>query len=125
MKPHLLTPLLHNGDTYLIGQLPTQTDPAAASRASQQAQQTPATPQQARQSPTADLNRDGFVTLDEVVALRDAGLDDHEITRRLLATHQVFALTANQEDYLINRGVSRTVVDRLHTLNPPAATQPH
>src|SRR5438067_2420951 len=58
---------------------------------------------------TADLNNDGFVTMDEVVAMRKAGLSDDEMIRRLRATQQVFDLTASQENYLRDQGVSRRV----------------
>jgi hypothetical protein len=113
--------LLGAGGGWLIGQQVDKKNDKDAEKAAEQAQQTPATPQQARQSATADLNKDGFVTLDEVVAMREAGLDDQEMVKRLEATGQVFQLTASQEDYLINRGVNRGVVDELRTMNQPAA----
>lgn len=113
--------LFSAGNGYIIGQLPDKTNRAEAEAAGKQGQQTPASPQQARQSATADLNKDGFVTMDELVAMRDAGLDDQEMIRRLEATGQVFQVTANQEDFLISRGVSRAVLDRLHRLSPPSA----
>jgi hypothetical protein len=116
--------LLGAGGGYLIGQQADKKDKTEAQKASDKAQQAPATPAQARQAATADLNKDGFVTLDEVVAMRDAGLDDQEMIKRLRSTGQVFDLTASQEDYLINHGVNRTVVDRLRTLNQTPGAQP-
>lgn len=98
--------------------------------AAEKAQQSPATAQEARAATTADVNSDGFVTLDEVVALDQANLSDDEIIQRLRATDQVFDLTEEQRRYLLNRGVSQTVVDRLETLNQtpandiPATTNP-
>jgi hypothetical protein len=80
-------------------------------------QQTPATPEQARTATTADVNSDGFVTLDEVVALEQANLTDDQIIDRLRATNQVFDLTEEQRRYLRDRGVSQDVIDRLPTLN--------
>jgi hypothetical protein len=87
-------------------------------------QQTPATPEQARTATTADVNSDGFVTLDEVVALEQAGLTDDQIIDRLRATNQVFDLTEEQRRYLLDRGVSQDIVDRLATLNQTGVTQP-
>jgi hypothetical protein len=87
-------------------------------------QQTPATPDQARAAITADVNNDGFVTLDEVVALEQANLSDDQIIERLRATKQVFDLTAEQRRYLLDGGVSQTVIDRLATLNQTGTTQP-
>ncbi|HEX7862731.1 MAG TPA: glycine zipper domain-containing protein [Verrucomicrobiae bacterium] len=86
-------------------------------RAAEQAQTAPATPEQARTATTADVNTDGFVTLDEVVALEQAQLSDDEILSRLRATDQVFDLTEEQRWYLLDKGVSQNVVDQLATLN--------
>ncbi len=66
---------------------------------------------------TADLNDDGFVTMDEVIAMDQAGLSDREMLARLEATDQVFELTDTQEQYLINQGVSPYVVSEMQTLN--------
>jgi hypothetical protein len=81
------------------------------------AQEAPATPQEARTATTADINSDGFVTLDELVALEQANLTDEEIIQRLRATDQVFKLTEEQRRYLLDRGVSQNVIDQLATLN--------
>ena len=73
---------------------------------------------------TADLNGDGYVTLDEVVAMQRAGLSDYEIVNRLRATPQVFSLTPQQEHYLTDRHVSKDVVNAirdLQKLNEPTA----
>lgn len=85
--------------------------------AAERAQQSPATPEQARTATSADVNADGFVTLDEVVALEQANLTDEQIIERLRATNQVFDLTEEQRRYLLDRGVSQSVVSQLETLN--------
>lgn len=86
-------------------------------RAEENSQNNPATPAAARAATTADINHDGYVTLDEVVALDQAGLTDDEIMARLRSTNQVFNLTEEQKQYLLDKGVSRTVVDQLPFLN--------
>ena len=93
--------------------------------ADQAAQQNPATAEQARTATTADLNNDGFVTLDEVVAMRQAGLSDDQMIQRLRATGQVFNLTEEQQRYLVDRGVSQNVIAQMPTLNqnPAAVSQ--
>lgn len=85
--------------------------------ASRKAEEAPVTATQAKTSPSADVNSDGFVTLDEVVALKDANLTDDQIIERLRATKQVFELTTEQRRYLADKGVSQNVIDRLITLN--------
>jgi hypothetical protein len=81
-----------------------------ATEAVEKAQNDPATAEDARNAETADLNKDGFVTLDEVVAMDDAGLSDDDMIQRLEATKQEFALTAEQEKYLKDKGVNDKVV---------------
>ena len=81
------------------------------------AQRNPATAEQARRASTADINDDGFVTLDEVVAMEKAGFEDREIITRLEATGQVFDLNESQEQVLLDNGVSRTVVNRMTRIN--------
>jgi len=89
-------------------------------RAEENSQSNPATPAAARAATTADINHDGFVTLDEVVALEQGGLKDDEIIARLRSTNQVFNLTEEQKRYLLDRGVSQNVVDQLPLLNQGA-----
>lgn len=88
----------------------------AARRANQQAERQPATAANARNSDTADLNHDGFVTLDEVLAMKHAGLSDSELITRLAATGQVFALTDRQQQYLRDRGINQNVIDAMLSL---------
>ncbi|HXE52187.1 MAG TPA: hypothetical protein VN541_04195 [Tepidisphaeraceae bacterium] len=98
---------------WLIGANPKMLSPGhedAAKRANQQAEQRPAQMDHARKSDTADLNNDGFITLDEVLALKQGGLSDHEIISRLRATGDVFALNDRQMQYLADRGISARVI---------------
>jgi hypothetical protein len=68
-------------------------------------------------STTADLLNDGFVTLDDVVAMKLAGLTDDEILQRLQATGQVYTLTQSQEKYLQGQGISKYAIMQMETLN--------
>ncbi|MGN6386139.1 MAG: hypothetical protein ACTHMT_07855, partial [Verrucomicrobiota bacterium] len=65
-----------------------------------------------------------FVTLDEVVAMKNAGLDDTQMIDRLKATKQVFNLSDEQKKYLTDRGVSQSVVDQMATLNQNLQDRP-
>lgn len=112
------------GGGYLIG---SQTDwfegdddgdaRSAARQSIDEAQNDPATPSEARRASTADINQDGFVTLDEVVAMQRAGLGDAEMIDRLEATGQVFDLTNEQREYLVAEGVSRSVIRDMLRIN--------
>ena len=118
--------LLGAGAGYVIG---TQVHKGeghneAADDAARRAQSAPATPQQALNATTADLNGDGFVTMDEVVAMKQAGLANQQMVERLRATGQVFELTAQQQDYLRNNGVDNFVIDQMRTLNRGLASTP-
>jgi hypothetical protein len=88
-----------------------------AIQANERAQQNPARPEDVAGAETADLNSDGFVTLDEVVAMREAGLSDSEMISRLEATDQYFELSSQQEQYLRERGVSRTVITAMREMD--------
>ena len=94
-----------------------------AIKANERAQREPADPKDVDRTTTADLNDDGFVTLDEVVAMDKAGLSDREMIRRLERTQQYFELTDEQEQYLMDNGVSRDVVVALRTMNPEQPRQ--
>lgn len=99
----------------------------AARQASERAEQHPANPADAQAAPTADLNNDGFVTLDEVLAMRRAGLDDATMIRRLQATGQVFTITDRQQQYLRDRAVDQQVIDAMKSMhaNGTAAASTH
>jgi len=92
-------------------------DSAGAERAISTAQSSPATSDQAKNATTADINRDGFVTLDEVTAMKSAGLSDSEMLGRLRATSQVFELTATQERILREQGISQQVITEMEQMN--------
>jgi hypothetical protein len=94
-----------------------ENDRDAAATATRKSQENPATAEDARQAMTADLNLDGFVTLDEVAAMKTAGFTDEKMIERLKATDQVFELTADQAQYLRDKGVSQTVIDEMAQLN--------
>ena len=105
---------------YLIGaqtEKVNSNDRDAAIEANRRAETRPATAEEASVATTADVNKDGFVTLDEVVAMEKANLSDEQIISRLDATDQIFELTPEQERYLLDRGVSRTIVNRLPEMN--------
>jgi hypothetical protein len=73
---------------------------------------------------TADLNRDGFVTLDEIVSMRNSGVSDDEMIRRIQATGLTFDLNEDQRKYLSDHGVSATVINQLPTINRTYTTAP-
>lgn len=108
------------GGGYLIGANKDKIlnkDREDAEEASERAARRPATADDVDEADTGDLNDDGFVTMDEVVAMQDAGLSDREILRRLEDTGQVFELTADQQDFLRDNGVSSRVVNGMEELN--------
>jgi hypothetical protein len=73
---------------------------------------------------TADLNHDGFVTLDEIVKLEKDGASDDEILRRVQATGLTFDLNDEQRKYLSDHGVSGTVINQLPAINRGYSTVP-
>ena len=89
-----------------------------AKAAAKKAEENPAKAEDVKNSTTADLNSDGFVTLDEVVALEKAGLKDRDIVDRLEATQQYFELTSDQQKYLRDRGVSETIISAMERMQP-------
>lgn len=108
------------GGGYLIGANKDRIlghDTTGAEAAVRNAQAHPATPQKALNAQTADLNGDGFVTMDEVVAMRQAGLSDQQILDRMRATGQVFELAPEQQAYLRNNGVDQYVIDQIPQVN--------
>ena len=122
----LIGGLIGAGGGYLIGaniDKITGKDTAGAEQANTRAQNNPATAEQARNATSADVNHDGFVTMDEVVAMKKAGLSDNEIIDRLRASGQVFELTEQQRNYLRNQGLSQNVIDTMPTLNHQAREQ--
>jgi hypothetical protein len=92
-------------------------DKNSAESAGQRAKTTPVTAEQARTAKTADVNNDGFVTLDEVSAMKDAGLTDREMLNRLEATGQIFDLSDEGKQFLRDKGVSENVIRQMQDLN--------
>ncbi len=88
-----------------------------AQQAVEQARTQPATAADVDGADTADLNDDGFVTLDEVEAMGKAGLNDEEMLDRLRATNQVFELSTGQRDQLRNAGISQNVIAEMENIN--------
>jgi hypothetical protein len=109
------------GAGYLIGARTDWFDDPDRDRearaAIREAEVSPATLDDVRASSTADLNRDGFVTTDELTAMQRAGLSDDEMLQRLRATGQIFDLSPRQEEALIAAGVSRRVVAEMPDIN--------
>ena len=92
-----------------------------AIKASEKAQANPAKASDVKDSTTADLNDDGFVTLDEVVAMKDAGLSDKEMIKRLERTQQYFELTDEQMKYLRDHEVDSKVIQAMRDMRPDEA----
>jgi hypothetical protein len=108
------------GGGYLIGAQKEKIDKQKAEearQASDRAERNPARPDDVSRSRTADLNDDGFVTMDEVVAMRKSGLSDREMIDRLERTDQIFELTDRQIEHLRDRGVSTRVIDAMLDMN--------
>ena len=109
------------GGGYLIGAQKDKLDEEKreeALAAHRKAEQNPARPADVEKARTADLNDDGFVTLDEVIAMERANLSDREMIERLERTGQVFELTEEQERYLEDRGVSHEVIVEMRRMYP-------
>lgn len=81
------------------------------------AQSNPATVDDVYGSYDADLNDDGLVTKDELIALSNAGLSSDEIIDRLEATNQVFSVSDAQRQDLLAAGVDPQVVYELNEIN--------
>ena len=117
----LIGGVLGAGGGYLIGAQKDKLDEKKrdeAVAAHRRAEQNPAKAEDVERTRTADLNDDGFVTLDEVVAMERANLSDREMVDRLERTGQVFELTEEQERYLEDRGVSREVIVEMRRMSP-------
>jgi hypothetical protein len=112
--------LIGAGGGYVVGanmERVREEDREGAREAAVRAQERPATVEDALTATTADLNNDGFVTLDEVIAMHRAGFSDQRMIDYMEATDQVFELTPEQRQHLISQGVSRNVVDQMERIN--------
>jgi hypothetical protein len=108
------------GGGYLIGASRAKVDQKKtdeAKQASDRAAKNPASENDALNADTADLNQDGFVTLDEVIAMQRAGLTDREMIDRLRRTDQIFELSPQQQNYLRDRGITRRVIEAMLNMN--------
>lgn len=65
---------------------------------------------------TADLNADGFVTSQEVLSLKAAGVSDADVLEKLAATGYIFELTPEQETLLWANGMERSQVELIPAL---------
>jgi hypothetical protein len=111
------------GGGYLIGAQKGKMDDEnrdEAIEAAKEAERNPAKAEDVGHTRTADINDDGFVTLDEVVAMETADLSDKEMIRRLERTQQYFELTESQQDYLREKGVSDDVITAMADMDPEA-----
>ncbi|HWE01415.1 MAG TPA: hypothetical protein VG326_03320 [Tepidisphaeraceae bacterium] len=114
------------GGGYLIAAAPEKIQRRQhqqAIAAAHKAEESPVTVQQVHESENADLNGDGFITLDEILAMARSGLSDREIADRLQKTHFIFRVTPQQERYLTDRGVSQNVIGALHALSGEGGAQ--
>jgi hypothetical protein len=112
------------GGGYLVGSAMNKNDAGhrdEAIRASDRDRDNPPAASAARDARTADLNGDGYVTLNEVVAMKDAGIPTRDMITRLEDTGQVFSLSDEQETYLTDHGVDREVVRAMRTMNQDRA----
>jgi len=123
-KNQLVTPLLGGslgtGAGYIVGANVDRIlarDYKAATQATENAKNQPATAQDVRNSNTADLNHDGFITLDEVVAMRTAGLTDQQMLQRLRTSDQIFELTTQQEQFFRDHGIDQYVISQMEYIN--------
>jgi hypothetical protein len=82
----------------------------SAQAANRQAEQQPAGPADVEKSDNCDLNGDGFVTMDEILALKRAGLSTEQLTARVTRTPEIFSLTDRQQQYLRDRGIAQGVI---------------
>jgi hypothetical protein len=88
-----------------------QTSLGSAQQSNRLAEQQPAGPADVERSDNCDLNGDGFVTMDEILALKRAGMTNEQLIARVRRTPEVFSMTDRQQQYLRDRGISQSVVD--------------
>ncbi|MFW6094027.1 MAG: hypothetical protein ACODAC_08645 [Pseudomonadota bacterium] len=108
---------------YLIGARTDWFDEDSDERSSEaraaveRARADPATAEDVAGTDSGDLNDDGFVTMDELVAMDEAGLDDDDIVHRLQETDQVFELSDEQRERLETAGLSRELLAEIEEIN--------
>ncbi|HEX8524758.1 MAG TPA: hypothetical protein VF669_21075 [Tepidisphaeraceae bacterium] len=94
-----------------------------AMAAVEKAEKQPATAADVAPSKTADLNEDGFITTDEVVAMQQAGLSQRQMVDRLEKSRQYLELTAEQQQYLKSHAVPDAVVGAMERIEIQADAQ--
>ena len=85
----------------------------SAQQANRLAEQQPAGPGDIERSDNCDLNGDSFVTMDEVLALKRAGLTTEQLIARVHKTPQIFYMTDRQQQYLRDRGIPQSVLNAM------------
>lgn len=120
----LIGAVLGAGGGYLIGQQVDKKNEQEAREAAEKARANPASADAARQARTADVDNNGFVTVDEVIAMEQAGMTDEEMLEKLRATDQVFELGNAERDQLAQAGVSDNVIQRMPELNRDKLPRP-
>ena len=124
----LIEGLVGPGGGYLIGVAAKNSkamrDSESAKAASDRARDNPASPGDVSQTSSADINGDGFVTMDEVIAMQKAGLGEEDLIDRLRRADQDYELTDVQERYLADRGVSQRVIRRMEEMNKGSGSTP-
>lgn len=112
----LIGALVGAGGGYVVGgQLDKSEE--EAQEAAEEARQNPATVEEARDSETADLDGNGFVTMDELKAMEAAGLTDEEIVDRARETGQVFQFSDSQTQELADAGIDRDTIAQIERVN--------
>lgn len=104
------------GGGWIIAATPQHIDQhslGSAQQANRQAEQQPSGPADVERSDNCDLNGDGFVTMDEILALRRAGLSTDQLISRVRKTPETFSLTDRQKQYLRDRDISQKVIDTM------------
>lgn len=104
------------GGGWIVAATPEHIDQhsiGSAQQANRQAEQQPAGRADVEHSDSCDLNGDGFVTMDEMLALKRAGLTTEQLIGRVYHTHQIFWLTDRQQQYLRDRGISQDVINAM------------
>lgn len=129
-RPRLSGKLVEAGQSpslgTIVGALPEYVrnkDRAAARAASAEALMNPAMANQALIAPTADLNTNGFVTVDEVLAIKQSGATDDQLIDKLAATGQIFEVPPMLRNFLWGRGLEERTVATISQLNPAAVAQ--
>ena len=108
---------------FIVGAVGTASHADAFDRArhaNDQAEQHPAQVAEVFAHVIADLNGDGFITVDEITAMKRAGLTEQQLLDRLRQSKAVFSATPRQQLYLRDRGIPESVVKLVAGSNSPS-----